>query len=295
MRRGRAFRVTILAALLVAGWRAGSDAAGIHLGMPGALKNRVGGLEAVSPPTTPTGTAAGVLRATYFYSTGSAVSNLGHPVEYRFDWGGAATSDWSVATTAAFSWTIVGTYQVTAEARCQLHPTVTSRSPALSVVVRAAPGSLATWAGDGGSSSGSSVAAPGALAVDASDNLYVLASGTNQIFRVTKSDDLLHLVAGRGLGGGYWDNGQPAASAGLGALSGLAVDGSGTVYFSNVGNYLVGKVVSPGGILTIVAGTRSSGYNGDGIPATTARVVPGGLTLAPSGDRATVTGVALGW
>lgn len=72
------------------------------------------------------------------------------------------------------------------------------------------------------------------------------------------------------VGGGIGDNG-PGTSAVLHTPIGIAVDGAGNVYFADQGNNRVRRL-SPGGIVTTVAETGGTGYNGDGIPATQATI-----------------------
>ena len=96
--------------------------------------------ETVSTPTTPSGPTNGVTGTSYSYSTGGASSNLGHSVEYQFDWKGDGTdlSPWGSATLSK-TWTVAGTYQVRARARCITHTgVVSSWSNALSVSISAA-------------------------------------------------------------------------------------------------------------------------------------------------------------
>jgi len=74
-------------------------------------------------------------------STGGAVSNLGHAVQYFFDWGDGTNSGWlPVGTTSASKiWTTAGTYPVQAQARCATTTTVVSSySTSLSVAISAA-------------------------------------------------------------------------------------------------------------------------------------------------------------
>ncbi len=75
--------------------------------------------ETISTPTKPAGPINGTTNHSYSYSTGSSTSNLGHAVEYQFDWKGDGTdlSLWGLATQSK-SWTTVGTYSVKARARC---------------------------------------------------------------------------------------------------------------------------------------------------------------------------------
>src|SRR5438128_8652312 len=76
--------------------------------------------ETISTPSTPTGPVSGTPGTCYAYSTGGAVSNLGHTVQYLFDWGDGTKSGWlAVGTTSASkSWSANGTHTVTAQARC---------------------------------------------------------------------------------------------------------------------------------------------------------------------------------
>jgi hypothetical protein len=92
--------------------------------------------ESVSTPSTPTGSTSGTTGTTYTYSTGGASSNLGHPVEYRFDWGDGTYSNWSSSASASKSWSSAGNYGVKAQARCASDTSVISSwSGALTVTI----------------------------------------------------------------------------------------------------------------------------------------------------------------
>ena len=82
--------------------------------------------ESISTPNTPTGPGSGNVGTSYSYSTGGAGSNLGHNIEYRFDWGDGSYSNWSSSTSASHSWSSAGTYYVKAQARCATHTSVVS-------------------------------------------------------------------------------------------------------------------------------------------------------------------------
>ena len=77
-------------------------------------------------------------------------------LEYRFDWGDGGFSTWSTATSALHAWVAEGTYNVKAQARCEIHPAVESAwSPATSVTITAAAGeTISTPDAPGGSNSG---------------------------------------------------------------------------------------------------------------------------------------------
>jgi hypothetical protein len=94
--------------------------------------------EVVSSPATLSGPISGGTGVTYTYSTGGSTSNLGHPTQYRFDWGDGTYSAWSSSTSVSHSWTSAGTYAVKAQARCAIHTSIVSEwSQSLQVTISA--------------------------------------------------------------------------------------------------------------------------------------------------------------
>ena len=92
--------------------------------------------ETISTPNTPSGPTDGYINYYYIYSTGDSTSNLGHDVQYLFDWGDGTDSGWlPVGTTSALkSWSSANDFNVTAKARCAIHTAVESSwSSSLSV------------------------------------------------------------------------------------------------------------------------------------------------------------------
>jgi len=90
----------------------------------------------VSTPDVPSGADFGVPGELYPFATGGAECEAGHAVQYRFDWGDGSYSDWRSSTNANNSWSVEGTYQVRAQARCAENTAVTSSwSDALSVPI----------------------------------------------------------------------------------------------------------------------------------------------------------------
>ena len=83
------------------------------------------GPETISVPDAPSGPATGVEDQDLSYFTTGSVSNYGHDLEYRFDWGDGNFSDWGTGTVQN-SWPDVGAYEVKAQARCIDHPAVES-------------------------------------------------------------------------------------------------------------------------------------------------------------------------
>ena len=66
-------------------------------------------------------------------------------------------------------------------------------------------------------------------------------------------------------------DGQPALSAGLGLITGIAVDHSGNVYFNDPDNHVVFRVGTDG-IIHVIGGNGIGGFSGDGGPATAASI-----------------------
>jgi hypothetical protein len=87
-------------------------------------------IELITAPTAPVGPSFGTLDKftdphKYTFSTGGAVSNLGHPLEYQFDWGDGAISNWGPPT-QSHGWSNYNDFKVRARARCAIDPTVIS-------------------------------------------------------------------------------------------------------------------------------------------------------------------------
>ena len=110
---------------------------------------------------------------------------------------------------------------------------------------------------------------PSAVAVDASGNLYFADDSKPHIWRIDPSG-IVAKVAGTGLSG-YSGDGGPATKAKIGRPEGLAVDPSGSLYFSDTLFHVVRRIDSSGTIAT-VAGTGAAGYRGDGGPAVAAKL-----------------------
>ena len=96
------------------------------------------------------------------------------------------------------------------------------------------------------------------------------------------SSGIITSYAGNGTYG-FSGDGGPAASAQLWPALDVAVDGSGNLFISDYSNLRVRKV-SPDGIITTVAGNGAQGFSGDGGPATSAQLNPGGLAVDAAGN-----------
>ena len=140
----------------------------------------------------------------------------------------------------------------------------------------------AGFSGDGGPATSAQLNFPVGVAVDGSGNLYIADSTNNRVRKVDGSGTIT-TVAGTGTAGFSGDGGA-AASAQLNQPLGVAVDGSGNLYIGDWNNHRVRKV-DGSGTITTVAGTGTTGFSGDGGPATSAELIqPQGVAVDGSGN-----------
>jgi TonB family protein len=138
------------------------------------------------------------------------------------------------------------------------------------------------FSGDGGPATSAQLNAPAGLALDRAGNLYVADSGNASIRRITP-DGKISTIAGNGTAG-FSGDGGPATSAQLGFVFDVAVDASGNLYIADTGNNRVRKV-TPGGVISTLAGTGALGFRGDGGPAVSAELLtPAGITVDAAGN-----------
>ncbi len=129
----------------------------------------------------------------------------------------------------------------------------------------------AAYGGDGGPATLSQVNDPHGVATDAAGNVYI-SDYENHRIRKISTTGVITTIAGTGFGAyDPTQDGGPATAAWIKWPTGIAVDPSGNVYFSDMGNNRIRKI-STSGIITTIAGTLASGYGGDGGPATAAQL-----------------------
>jgi cysteine-rich repeat protein len=128
---------------------------------------------------------------------------------------------------------------------------------------------IAGSGGDGGPALEAQLNTPSGLAIDAQGRLLISDTFNHRIRRIEANGTIV-TIAGTGVAGSTGDGG-PATSARLSNPNGIAVDGQGRVLISDTYNSRIRRIELDGTIVT-VAGTGQAGYDGDGGPATSARL-----------------------
>ena len=121
-------------------------------------------------------------------------------------------------------------------------------------IVTVAGNGTAGSGGDGGAATAAQLNAPYGLAPDGAGNLYIADSSNHRIRKVDSAGTIV-TVAGSGAAGHSGD-GAAAVAALLRLPRGVALDGSGNLYFADEGNQRIRKVDSAGVISTLAGRER---------------------------------------
>ena len=137
--------------------------------------------------------------------------------------------------------------------------------------------------GDGGPATAARLSPASGVAVDGAGNLYI-ADRDNHRIRKVDSTGTISTVAGSGERG-FGGDGGPATAARLVSPRGVAVDGTGNLYFSDLSNNSRIRKVDSTGTISTVAGARGPGFGGDGGPAVEAQLrTPRGVAVDGAGN-----------
>jgi Abnormal spindle-like microcephaly-assoc'd, ASPM-SPD-2-Hydin/Cep192 domain 4/NHL repeat len=140
------------------------------------------------------------------------------------------------------------------------------------------------YSGDGGLATAAQLTAPWGVGVDVSGNLFIADLQANVVREVIASSGIIQTVAGNGTSG-YTGDGGPATSATLGGPYGVAVDASGNIFIADGINSVIREVAAATGNINTVAGNGTSGFSGNGGPATSAQLnQPLGIVVDASGN-----------
>lgn len=142
--------------------------------------------------------------------------------------------------------------------------------------------------GMGGPATSAELGSPTAVAVNPSTGiLYITDTFNNRIDAVNLSTGIITTVVGSSSSAtpgsvyGFAGDGGPATSAELANPQGIAVDSAGDLFIADSDNDVIREVSASTGNITTIAGTpQTSGYTGDGGPATSATLfTPWGLAI----------------
>ncbi len=151
----------------------------------------------------------------------------------------------------------------------------------LSVIV--AGNGIASFSGDGGPATNASLIGPEAVVMDAGGNLWI-ADTANFRIRKVDTNGIITTVAGGGTNYYQVKDNISATNSTLFSPYGLAVDAAGNLFVADTQNHRIRKV-TPGGIITTVAGSGIAGYYGDGLSATAANLnYPDGIAVDASNN-----------
>ncbi len=138
------------------------------------------------------------------------------------------------------------------------------------------------FGGDGGPATQAALAYPTSVAVAADGAIYI-ADTRNHRVRKLAADGTLTTVAGTGAAG-FSGDGGPATIARLNSPRGVAVSSDGKLYIVDRENRRI-RMVDTDGLITTIAGTGSSGFNGDRGDATLATLrAPYGVAVDSRGN-----------
>ena len=139
-------------------------------------------------------------------------------------------------------------------------------------------GSTGSYVGDGGPATAATLNFPMGLFFDSVENLFIC-DNRNSCIRKISSSGIITTVAGIPTSFGFSGDGGPATAAHLYAPTDIAMDRIGNLYIADGPNFRIRKV-DTAGIITTFAGNGTSGYAGDGSPATGAEIFGTAVTLA---------------
>ncbi len=140
----------------------------------------------------------------------------------------------------------------------------------------------AGYSGDGQIASTAQLNIPLGIATDPDGNVFIADTNNHRIRRVDAVGRLITTYAGTGTAGSTGDGG-PALQAQLFSPRQLAFDARRNLYIAETGTGRIRRI-SPGGVITTLAGTGVAGFGGDGGPAASAQITITGLAVDAAGN-----------
>jgi len=143
---------------------------------------------------------------------------------------------------------------------------------------------VAGFSGDGGPATAAKLYGPQDPNFDSAGNLYFADYNNQRIRKITMATGVITTVAGNGTAS-TTGNGGPATNASLHGPVSVVFDTAGNLYISERDGFVVRRVAAGTGIISTFAGTGTSGFSGDGGPATSAQFgQPYGIAFDAAGN-----------
>lgn len=151
------------------------------------------------------------------------------------------------------------------------------------VISTVAGNNYSAYSGDGAAATSASLSYPSGVAFDSAGKLYI-ADTNNDCIRVVTSDANIHTYAGMCSYPLFQGDGGPATDAKLNKPYSIAFDAYDNLYIADTENERI-RMVTPGGIISTIAGNGTQGYSGDGGPALLAEFSsPSGIAIDAAGS-----------
>ncbi len=138
------------------------------------------------------------------------------------------------------------------------------------IITTIAGNGTAGYTADGAQATAASFKIIGGIAVDKKGNIY-FSEGDSSRVRKVNTMGIISTIAGNGTNSYAGDGGQ-ATAASFGNSLGVALDAVGNIYISDNSHTVIRKIDHVTGIISTFAGNGTSGYSGDGGPATAAQI-----------------------
>ncbi len=125
------------------------------------------------------------------------------------------------------------------------------------------------FSGDGGAGTSAQLSVPLGMTTDAAGNLYIADEENHRVRKVDFTTGIITTIAGSGVDNNSGDGGQ-ATAAGIFGPRDVLIDKNGHLLIASAGQ--IRSVNLTTGVITTIAGTNTTGYSGDGGPATAAQL-----------------------
>jgi DNA-binding beta-propeller fold protein YncE len=126
---------------------------------------------------------------------------------------------------------------------------------------------------------------PGGIALGPSGDLYIADSNNHVVRRVDTRGDIEPIAGSHDLGAGFSGDNGPAIIAQLDTPDGVCVAPDGDLVIADSHNDRIRRVDRPTHVISTIAGSGESGYDGDDKAATEAALdTPSAVACAPNGD-----------